>query len=137
MNSASLKRSALVQRIDGRDQRLFGRRPARSVGIFAHGGADLFVGQMRGFGEGRDMHAPFVLAAGSRAGAVDDDLAFPQGERPAVEQAAGAEFLPGAGIAGHHAEQHQRRRAAHDAVEMRLNLRCIRRLQRRDAWRGL
>ena len=54
-------------------------------------------------------------------------------QRPAVEQAAGAEFLPGARLAGDDAEQHQRRRAAHDAVELLLNLRCIRRLQRRDA----
>ena len=39
-------------------------------------------------------------------------------QRSAVEQAAGAKFLPGAGVAGHHPEQHQRRRAAHDAVEL-------------------
>ena len=50
-------------------------------------------------------------------------------QRAAVQQAAGAEFLPGAGVAGHDAKQQQRRRAAHDAVELRLNLRCIRRLQ--------
>ena len=52
---------------------------------------------------------------------------------PLVQQAAAAEFLPGAGMAGHDAKQHQRRRAAHDAVELRLDLRRIRRLQRRDA----
>ena len=40
-------------------------------------------------------------------------------ERPAIQEAAGAEFFPGAGVAGHDAKQHQRRRAAHDAVELR------------------
>ena len=85
-----------MQRVDRRDQRLLGRRPAGVGGFAEHGGADLFVGQVRGFREGRDMDAPFIFAAGSRAGAVDDDLALAQAERPAVEQAAGAEFLPGA-----------------------------------------
>ena len=48
----------------------------------------------------RDMHAPFIFASGERAGAVDHDLALAQGERPAVEQAAAAEFLPGPRLAG-------------------------------------
>jgi hypothetical protein len=86
---------------------------------------------MRGLGEDRDVDAPFVFASRPRAGAVDDDLAFAQRQRPAVQQTAGAEFLPGAWLAGDHAEQHQRRRAPHDPVELLLNLRCIRRLQRR------
>ena len=126
-----------MQRVDGGDQRLLGLRPAGLGGGAAHGGADLLFRQFRGNRERRDMHAPFVLATRSRAGAVDDDLALPQGERPAIQQAAGAEFFPGAGIAGHDAKQHQRRGAAHDAVELLGNLGCIGRLQRRDARFGL
>ena len=48
------------------------------------------IGKARRGGEGRDMDAPFILASRARAGAVDDDFALAQGERPAVEQAAGA-----------------------------------------------
>ena len=122
-----------MQRIDGRNQRPFSRGPARRIGAAKHRGADLLLGQMRRFREGRDMHAPFVLALRQGAGAVDDDLALPQGERTPIEQAAGAEFLPGARIARHDAEQQQRRRAAHDPVELPGNLLFIRRLKRRDA----
>jgi hypothetical protein len=121
-----------VQRIDGCDQRLLGGRPARRVGLAEHRGADLFVGQVRGSGKRCDMHAPFVLAFGQRAGAIDDDFALAQRQRAAVEQAAGAELLPGARAAGQHPEQRQRRRAAHDAVELQLDLRRVRRLERRD-----
>src|SRR3954463_8973698 len=88
------ERGAVVQRVDGRDQRLLGLRPASVRGGAAHGGADLFISQFRGGRKRRDMHTPFVLASRSRAGAVDDDLALPQGERPAIQEAAGAEFLP-------------------------------------------
>ncbi len=79
------------------------------------------------------MDAPFVLATGARAGAVDDDFALSQAERAAVEQAAGGKFLPGPRAARDGAKQHERRRAAHDAVELLLDLRGIRRLQRRKA----
>jgi hypothetical protein len=67
-----------MQGIDGGEQRLFGRRPARRVGRSKHGGVDLLLGQMCGFGKSRDMHAPFILAFRERGGAVDDDLALPQ-----------------------------------------------------------
>jgi hypothetical protein len=83
------------------------------------------------------MHAPFVFAAVQRAGPVDNDLAFAQGQRPAIQKAAGTEFLPGAGMARHHPEQHQRWRAAHDPVELLLDILIIGWLQRRDAWHGL
>ena len=122
-----------MQRIDRRDQGLFGLRPARRVGAAQHRGADLLVGEMRGGRKGRDVDAPFIFAPRQRAGAVDDDLALAQGERPLVQQAAGAEFLPGPRMAGDDAKQHQRRRAAHDAVELSLDFRLIRRLQRRNA----
>jgi hypothetical protein len=79
------------------------------------------------------MHAPFIFASGQRAGAVDHDLALAQAQRSAIQQAAGAEFIPGPRVAGDDAKQRQRWRAAHDAVELRLNLRRIRRLKRRDA----
>ena len=72
-----------------------------------------------------------------RAGAIDHDLALAQGERPGIEQAAGAELVPGARMARHHPEQRQRRGAAHDAVELRLDLRGIRRDERGDTRRGL
>ena len=121
-----------MQRVSGRNQDLFGLRPTRRSGAAAHRGAHLLLAKLRGLRKGHDMHAPFVLATVQRAGAVDDDLALPQGERPAVEQAAGAEFFPGARLARHDAEQHQRRRAAHDAVELFLDIRCIRRRQRRN-----
>ena len=127
------ERRAGMQRIDGCDQDLLGGRPARRVGGAKHRGADLFVGQVRGGGKCRDMHAPFIFASGQRAGAVDHDLALTQGERTAVQKAAGAEFLPGPRIGGYDAKQGQRRRAAHDPVELLLDLRRIRRLQRRNA----
>ena len=122
-----------MQRVDRRDQGLLGRGPARRIGFAEHGGADLLVGQLCGRREGRDMHAPFIFASGARAGAVDDDFALAQAERPLVEQAAGAEFLPGPGVAGDDPEQGQRRLAAHDAVELPLDFRLIRRLKRRNA----
>jgi len=50
-----------MQRIDSRDQRLIGWRPARGIGAIKHGGADLDVGQMGGLRKRRDMHAPFVI----------------------------------------------------------------------------
>ena len=50
-----------------------------------------------------------------------------------IEQAAGAKLVPGAAVARHHPEQHQRWRAAHDAVELRLDLRGIRRRERGNA----
>ena len=119
-----------MQRVDGRDQRLLGFRPAGGVGIAQHGGADLFVGQMRGRREGRDMHAPFIFAAGARAGAVDDDLALAQATSgPRSSRLPARNFSQARGMAGHDAEQQQRRRAAHDAVELRLDLGRIRRLQ--------
>jgi hypothetical protein len=88
---------------------------------------------MGGLGEGHDMHAPFIFASVQRAGAVDHDFPLPQRQRPAVQQAAAAEFLPGAGMAGHDAEQHQWRCAAHDPVELLPDFGRIRRLQRRNA----
>ena len=88
---------------------------------------------MRGSGEGRDVHVPFVLAGIQRAGAIDHDLALAQGERTAVQETAGAEFFPGAGMPRHDPEQHQRRRTAHDAVELLLDVGRVRRLQRRNA----
>jgi hypothetical protein len=36
-------------------------------------------------------------------------------------------------MAGHDAEQSKWRRAAHDAVELLLDFRCVRRLERPDA----
>ncbi len=124
------QRGAVMQRIDRRDQGLLGRRPAGRIGAALHRGADLLLGEVRGRRECCDMHAPFVLASGQRAGPVDDDFAVPQRQRPAIEQAAGPEFLPGAGVAGDHAEQDQRRRAAHDPVKLLLKFRRIGRLQR-------
>ena len=122
-----------MQRIDGRDHRLLGRRPARRIRRPLHRGADLLVGEMCGGGEGRDVHAPFIFARVQRAGAVDHDLALPQGERSAIQETAGAEFLPGPRMPRHHPEQHQRRRAAHDAVELLLNAGRVRRIERCDA----
>ena len=127
------ERGPLVQRIDRRDQRLLGIRPARCGGFTEYRGADLLVGKMRCHGEGRDMHAPFIFASRARAGPHDDDLSLPQRERAAVEQAAGAKFLPGPWLAGDGAEQQQRRRTAHDAVELLLDLGRVGRLKRRDA----
>jgi hypothetical protein len=67
-------------------------------------------------------NAPFIFATGQRAGPVDDDFPLPQTQRAAIQQAGGPEFFPGAGVAGDHPEQHQRRRATHDAVELRLDV---------------
>ncbi len=127
------ERRAMVQRVDRRDQRRFGLRPARRIGVAVDRGANLVPGQARRLGEDGDMHAPLVFAPVQRAGAVDHDLALPQAQRTVVEQAAGAEFLPGPRMPGHDAEQHQRRRTAHDAVELGLNLRGIGWRERRDA----
>ena len=53
--------------------------------------------------------------------------------RAGIQEAAGAEFAPGARISGDDAKQHQRRRAAHDGIELALNLRGIGPLQRCNA----
>ncbi len=79
------------------------------------------------------MDAPFVFAPVQRAGAVDHDLARPQRQRAAVQQAAGAELVPGPAVTGHDAEQRERRRAAHDVVELGLNFGGIGWFERRDA----
>ena len=88
---------------------------------------------MRGLGKRRDMDAPFVFASGARAGAVDHDFALAQSQRTAIEQAAGAKFLPGPRIGGDDAEQGQGRGAAHDAVELTLDFLRVWRRKRRDA----
>jgi hypothetical protein len=72
------ERRAIVQRVNDRDQRLLGLRPAGLAACAAHGGADLIFVQVCGLRECRDMDAPFVFATGSRAGAVDDDLTLAQ-----------------------------------------------------------
>ena len=124
-----------MQRIDCRDKRLLGYRPARRIGAIQHRGADLRIGEICRLRECSDMHAPFILASGQRAGAVDHDLAFAQGQRTAIQQAAGAEFLPGPRVGGDDAEQRQRRRTAHDAVELLLDFVRVRRLQLGDTRR--
>jgi hypothetical protein len=76
------QRGSVMQRINSGYQRLFGRQPARGLSVSEYGGANLILPQTRGHSEGRDMHAPFVLAAGLCAGAVDDNFAFRQGQAP-------------------------------------------------------
>ena len=54
--------------------------------------------------------ALIVTDAGKPVGIVHlHDIAVRQRQRPAVEQAAAPEFLPGAGVAGDEAGQDQRR----------------------------
>src|ERR1700733_6684392 len=87
-----------MQGVDSGNERPFGRRPARRIGAFVHGGANLFLGQTGGLREGRYMHAPLVLAARQRASAVDDNLAFPQRERTAIEEAPARNFSQARGL---------------------------------------
>jgi hypothetical protein len=122
-----------MQRVGRCDQCLLGCGPAGIRRFAQHGGADLFISEAGCGGEGRDMDAPFIFASGARAGAVDDDFALAQAQRAAVEQAAGAEFLPGARAHGDGAEQEQWRRATHDAVELLLDFRRVWRIERRKA----
>src|SRR3954468_8375809 len=127
------ERRAVMQRIDRRYHRLLRFRPAGRISPAMHGGADLFLGELCSLSERRDMHAPFIFTSVERAGAIDDDLALSHRQRSLVEHAAGAEFLPGPRLRRHDAEQEQRRRAAHDAIELFLDLWRIGRRQRREA----
>jgi len=98
-----------------------------------HGGANLLLSEFGGLRERRNMHAPFIFAVVERAGAVDDDLALAHRQRSLVEQAAATKFLPGPRLRSHDAEQQQRRCAAHNAVKLLLDVRCIGRRQRCEA----
>jgi hypothetical protein len=75
------------------------------------------------------MHAPFVLAAIERARAINHDLALPQCQQAAIEQAAGIEALINATVDRQSTEQHERiETRRHDSVERRLNVGRIRRI---------
>jgi hypothetical protein len=54
------------------------------------------------------VHAPFVFAAGQRAGAIDGDLALTQRQRTVIQQAGGAKLGLGALVFRHDPEKHQR-----------------------------
>ena len=122
-----------MQRVDGRDHRLLGRRPARRIGSAQHGGADLLLRQMRGPAKVATC-TPHSYSQPVSAQVRSMTISRSRSESgPRSKQAAGAEFFPGPRAARHDAKQHQRRRAAHDAVELLLDFRRIRRLERRDA----
>ena len=77
-----------------------------------------------------DMDTPFVFGPARRRHAVDDDLAFPDRQVAAIEQARVEELEEESPIAGHRREEDQRRRAAHDAVDRLLHVG----LQRQRGW---
>jgi len=112
------ERVSVDQVVDQRQQGLLLGLPARGIRRVVHGGGDLGVAEADLAGEQGDMDAPFVLAAETRRGAVDDDLALAQAERSFVEQAAGEHLAEHARALRHGAEQHQRLEARrHDAFE--------------------
>jgi len=78
------------------------------------------------------MDAPFVFGPARCRHAVDDDLAFPDRQVAAIEQARVEELEEQPPIAGHRREEHQRRRGAHDGVDRLLHIG----LQRQRGWRN-
>ena len=76
-----------MQRIDRHEHGLFGRRPAGIAGIAFHRRPDLLLRQLGSRAKGRDVNTPLIFAGVQCAGTVDDNLAFAQRERTAIEQA--------------------------------------------------
>lgn len=68
------QRAARMQRVGGREQyRLGGVRPL--LGGAVRDGWQVGVGEARGGPEEGDVHAPFVVGAAARGGALDHQLA--------------------------------------------------------------
>lgn len=86
------ERRAFVQGVHGGDQR--GLRRCPMAGVRGHGQqlGNVGRGDPRLLRELRDVHAPFVLAAGPRAGSVNHDLPLAQAEEPAVQERSGPEL---------------------------------------------
>src|SRR6185437_4174051 len=83
-----------VQRIDGGNQCTLRFTPARSIRACVAGSENLFVRQLCAFRIDGDVNSPFIFAVRLGRGSIDHDLPVPQGERTAVEQRTGPEFLP-------------------------------------------
>jgi hypothetical protein len=80
------------------------------------------------------VNPPFIFGPALRGDAADDDLALAQREMTLVEQAAAAEPLEQARIAGERREQDERRSAwRHDVVQKRLQIGRKRRIERGEA----
>jgi len=123
----------VVELVREADHQPFFRCPAGIGGLAADRRALLLFGPLCLRAEHRHVHAPLVFRSAARAGAKDHELAGAQRDAAAVEQVARHHALQDARVARHRTEQRQRRRPAHQLVEIRLDLGRVRRLKWGDA----
>ena len=116
-------------------------RPRSVLRRAVHRRGDLLVGQAERPAEGEHVHAPLVLGAGPRAGAVNDDLALARLDAAMAEDARPERSHPRRQLVvdGQRAKQAQRLGGGpgrHPLLQERVELGLVGRLQRRDPWLG-
>jgi hypothetical protein len=115
--------------IAGLQENAIFRRPTRIIAGSSDQRAPLCLVEICPVSEEGDVNTPFILGTRKSRRAVDDDFALMQGKMSFVKEATSAKAIEETPVGRERREQGQRRNARwHHAVEDRLELGCIRRL---------